>query len=246
MSTARSRWPTQLSTWCRISAARSHIGDQFTILNNDLADAVTGTFNGLPEGSTLSANGFKFTISYVGGTGNDVVLTVTDVPGAQAGSSVTTGNGNHTIDPNECNSLFITISNKSALAMTTVSATLTSADPNVIVTQPNSAYPNIPASGRGTNSTPFQISTLPSFACGSNILLNLNVTDASHGAFSIPVSLNTGEPSSSPLRYDVNNVSNCPTSALRNQRTISSVDPAAPLTKVDGFPVAGGAVYTRI
>ena len=63
-----------------------HIGDQFTIINNDLADAVSGTFNGLPEGATLNALGAKFTISYVGGTGNDVVLTVTDVPGAQAGS----------------------------------------------------------------------------------------------------------------------------------------------------------------
>jgi autotransporter-associated beta strand protein len=52
------------------------IGDQFTILNNDGADAITGTFNGLPNGSLFSAGGDTFRINYNGGTGNDVVLTL--------------------------------------------------------------------------------------------------------------------------------------------------------------------------
>ena len=51
------------------------IGDTFIIINNDGADAVTGTFTGLTEGAMLAANGAQFQISYVGGTGNDVVLT---------------------------------------------------------------------------------------------------------------------------------------------------------------------------
>ena len=51
------------------------IGDVFTIINNDGADAVTGTFNGLPEASVFAASGFNFRVSYVGGTGNDVTLT---------------------------------------------------------------------------------------------------------------------------------------------------------------------------
>ena len=212
-------------------SSTAHIGDQFTILNNDLADAVMGTFSGLPEGSTFSANGYKFTISYAGGTGNDVVLTVADVPGAQAGSSVTAGNGSHSISPNECNGLFITISNKTASAMTAVSATLTSADPNVIVTQPNSAYPTVPASGTSTNSTPFQISTLPSFACGSNIVLNLSVTDASHGAFNIPVYLTTGGPSASPTRYDMTgNVSIPDVGTVESTNVVSGF--SGPLEKV--------------
>jgi len=50
--------------------------NQFTIINNDLVDAVSGTFNGLPEGSSVFVGGInEFKISYVGGTGNDVVLT---------------------------------------------------------------------------------------------------------------------------------------------------------------------------
>ena len=51
-------------------------GQQFTIINNDGADAVTGTFAGLPEGTVFSIGTKTFQISYAGGTGNDVVLTM--------------------------------------------------------------------------------------------------------------------------------------------------------------------------
>jgi len=53
-------------------------GQTFIIVNNDGSDAITGTFNGLPEGATIAnflGGSRPATISYVGGTGNDVVLT---------------------------------------------------------------------------------------------------------------------------------------------------------------------------
>ena len=55
-------------------------GEQFTILDNTSGSAITGTFAGLTEGATLTVSGFKFTISYAGGSDSqDVVLTsVTD------------------------------------------------------------------------------------------------------------------------------------------------------------------------
>ena len=49
-------------------------GQNFTIIANDLADAVVGTFSGLPEGSIFTAGAGSFRISYVGGSGNDVIL----------------------------------------------------------------------------------------------------------------------------------------------------------------------------
>ena len=55
-------------------------GQTFTIIANDLADAVVGTFSGLPEGSIFTAGAGRFSISYVGGSGNDVVLTALNVP----------------------------------------------------------------------------------------------------------------------------------------------------------------------
>jgi autotransporter-associated beta strand protein len=51
------------------------IGTAFTLINNDGTDPVVGTFQGLPERATLVINSMTFQISYVGGTGNDVVLT---------------------------------------------------------------------------------------------------------------------------------------------------------------------------
>ena len=52
------------------------IGTSFTIINNDGTDAIGGTFGGRSEGSNVRSNLNQFTISYIGGTGNDVVLTV--------------------------------------------------------------------------------------------------------------------------------------------------------------------------
>src|SRR5580765_1136055 len=50
------------------------------IINNDGSDAVIGTFGGLPEGATVFSDSLQgFTISYVGGSGNDVTLTALPV-----------------------------------------------------------------------------------------------------------------------------------------------------------------------
>jgi fibronectin-binding autotransporter adhesin len=51
------------------------VGTTLIIINNDASDVVTGAFTGLPEGSTVALSGQAFTISYLGDTGNDVVLT---------------------------------------------------------------------------------------------------------------------------------------------------------------------------
>ena len=50
------------------------VGDTFTIIANDGVDPVVGTFAGLAQGATVNFNGRPLTISYTGGTGNDVVL----------------------------------------------------------------------------------------------------------------------------------------------------------------------------
>jgi hypothetical protein len=56
------------------------LGQQFTLLDNDATDPVNGTFSGLSEGSLVRSGSTFFQISYTGGTGNDVVLTVVPPP----------------------------------------------------------------------------------------------------------------------------------------------------------------------
>jgi hypothetical protein len=50
-------------------------GDTFTIIRNNVGNAVLGTFIGLPEGAKFLVKETTLQISYVGGAGHDVVLT---------------------------------------------------------------------------------------------------------------------------------------------------------------------------
>jgi autotransporter-associated beta strand protein len=58
----------------------SAVNNQFTIIRKDGVRLVTGEFVGLPEGTNFYIGGELFTITYVGGDGNDVVLTRLSTP----------------------------------------------------------------------------------------------------------------------------------------------------------------------
>jgi len=49
-------------------------GDSFTLIDNQGANAIAGIFTGIAEGSIVSFNGIDLTASYLGGDGNDFVL----------------------------------------------------------------------------------------------------------------------------------------------------------------------------
>lgn len=55
-------------------------GKTFTIIDNLGSNAISGTFSKLPEGSTFTIGSTVFKISYKGGNGKSVVLTVETVP----------------------------------------------------------------------------------------------------------------------------------------------------------------------
>jgi len=58
------------------------VGEQFTIINNDLGDAVVGMF---AQGSSVTSGSDTFSINYAGGDGNDVTLTVVPEPSTWLG-----------------------------------------------------------------------------------------------------------------------------------------------------------------
>lgn len=60
----------------QVSGFAPTVGQAFTLLDKTSAGAITGTFNGLPQGASLLLGSRRFTISYTGGTGNDITLTM--------------------------------------------------------------------------------------------------------------------------------------------------------------------------
>ena len=84
-------------------------GTSYIILNKTTAGAITGSFLDKAEGSTFTASGYSWQITYLGGDGNDVVLTI-PVPTALSavetwrqthfGTTENTGNAADSADPN--------------------------------------------------------------------------------------------------------------------------------------------------
>ena len=60
------------------------IGSIITLIKNDGTDAVSGTFTGLTQGASVTTDFNRFTLSYTGGTGNDVTLTAVTPPAGTA------------------------------------------------------------------------------------------------------------------------------------------------------------------
>jgi autotransporter-associated beta strand protein len=78
-------------------------GSTFTILNKTSPGLITGTFAGKANNSTFTDDGYTFQITYAGGTGNDVVLTLITTPIEQwrftnYGSVLNTGTALDTAD----------------------------------------------------------------------------------------------------------------------------------------------------
>jgi hypothetical protein len=55
-------------------------GDSFTLISNPNNSTITGTFTGLAQGAVTNINGVNYQISYTGGSGHDVTLTVVSAP----------------------------------------------------------------------------------------------------------------------------------------------------------------------
>ncbi len=62
----------------RFADFQANIGEEIVILDNDGADVIVGTFAGLAQGAEFVASGARFRVSYTGGTGNDITLTLLD------------------------------------------------------------------------------------------------------------------------------------------------------------------------
>ena len=163
-------------------------GDVINLIEKLSAGAISGTFLGMPQDSLINVNGITCRVSYTGGTGNDVTLTVTNLPLALNGAFVSSGNGNASLESDECVLLQVALRNKRATTLTLSNVQLRASFPQLLVTSAESVYAPLPAFGIASGS-PFQIRTTSSFPCGTPVPMELQVTVPGEGTFAIPFTI---------------------------------------------------------
>jgi autotransporter-associated beta strand protein len=151
-------------------------GDVVTLVQKIASGAVSGTFSSFAAGTVRNIGQIPVVISYVGGNGNDVTLTVTNLPLGGGGSQLVSGTGSSVFVPNDCNLLSLFVTNRSGVVISHLHGTLRSLTPGVTVTIPESDFPDLAPAARGTNRTPFQIRTGPAFPCGGGAQFELVLT----------------------------------------------------------------------
>jgi hypothetical protein len=102
-------------------------------------------------------------------------FTMSGTSNLELNSFAISGN-NGVINSNDCVNMNVVLKNNGCANATSISSTLETTTPGVTVTQASSSYPNTAIDATSTNSTPFQVSTSNSFACGTNIDFDLNLT----------------------------------------------------------------------
>jgi len=128
---------------------------------------------------------------------------------AVVSNTLSGGNGNGRIDPNECNNLNILVTNEGAATAIGVQGTLTSLTPGVVVGVSTVSFNNIPPGGSAQNATAFTVSSAPDFTCGTVVTLQLalicdqtaatNLLQFTTGAVGAPVRFDNSTPLSIPL-----------------------------------------------
>jgi uncharacterized repeat protein (TIGR01451 family) len=140
---------------------------------------------------------------------NALVPATTAIPVlAVIGETISGGNGNGKIDPNECNNLSVTITNEGNAAASGVQGTLVSLTPGVLLGQSTALFPNLAPGAGGAAETPFTVSTQPGFVCGTTVTLELiiksdqttqtNIIQLGSGVLGAPVSFANPNPVNIP------------------------------------------------
>ena len=88
------------------------------------------------------------------------------------------GNGDQLINPDECNTLTIPVSNFHPVTATNITGTLSTSTPGVVITLPTSPYPSLTSGDTANNLIPFKISTTADYVCGTTVNLILTVTSS--------------------------------------------------------------------
>jgi len=96
--------------------------------------------------------------------------------------------GDGYLEPGETFQLDERVRNTGGATATGITSVVSSTSSGVSITQPNSAYPDIPAGGTGTNSTRFEGAISSGVVCGTTLNFTLSVT-ADQGSYTVPFTI---------------------------------------------------------
>lgn len=217
----------------------------------------------LPGGgsATIASDG-TVTLTTTGSTtvGNHVLrVTANDSCGARAlgeftlnvaapqvlltttGSAVIAGNA--LVEPNECNQLNVSVRNNGNVPATAVSAVLSTATPNVAITQANAVFANIPPGETRTTLTPFEIGTDGALQCFSTINLTLTVSYTGGGSpYIAPLALTVGQPAATNYSFTASSGATLPNDGVfvvGSDASDAASEPMVTLTTPFAFSIYG-------
>lgn len=173
-------------------------GDVVVQLSKLGASPIGGTFSGFVEGVPKALGNYTVVPSYLGGSGHDFTLTVTNLAGGYAGYRLAEGNGNQTVEPDECNLLYVALWNQRGIPLVVTSAVLRATTSDALVTVASATYPTIDPDMTANNLTPFQFRTSPDLPCGMYVGFELVVGARNEGMFAIDFIVGGGSDCSHP------------------------------------------------
>jgi len=178
------------------------------LYNSYFHDIVTGNnTNAIVTNAFLAVPGFDLCTGWGTPNGTNLINRLAPPIGqvpllSYVTNYISGGNGNGSIDPDECNNLNVVLTNFGGVNATGVRVTLASPTPGIIIVQPVSPYGTILTNSAATNLVAFEVSTAPTFHCGTPVQFILTVTsDQSVRQVSPRFQVSTGVPGI-PLRYD--------------------------------------------
>lgn len=112
------------------------------------------------------------------------------------------GNGNGAPDPGETISILVTLINVGTEPATGVSATLTTTDPYLTITQNSATYPDLNPQSTGTGSQPYVLDISLSCPQGTWVSTELQITAAGGYENTCPINFMVGNPAYEPTGPD--------------------------------------------
>jgi subtilisin-like proprotein convertase family protein len=151
--------------------------------------------NGVPNVGDATDQDFALVVSNAAESSAPVLShESTSAPDDSAG-----GDGDGNVEPGEAFTFSETLRNAGTAAATSINGTLSESMPDLSITQPSSAFPNISAAATGTASSAFGASLGSGATCGADLQMSLALT-SDQGSHTVPVTLPTGSAGSPTTR----------------------------------------------